>query len=215
MKPLAFVTVAAVLALGKVAPAWAHTEISPSSVPTGRPLFLTLSAANEKSADLTRISLTAPEGLGFGHATREPSGWAVNATTGGLTWTGGAVEHDHFESWGFEIEGADQPGTRSYRVTLGYADGSSDEVEVPITISAGSAATGTTDTTGGTGGTGGTTQGTVGAATESDGGGGEGRANVALAISVVALVAAVTAAVLAARRGRASTSDGPRAGQDW
>jgi hypothetical protein len=198
-------------------PAWAHAEISPSSVPTGKPVFLTLSAANEKSADLTRITLTAPEGLAFGHATREPAGWTAGAAGRALTWTGGTVAHDHFESWGFEIEGADQPGTSSYRVTLGYADGSSEEVEVPLTVTAAESAGGpvTTVPTPTT-----ATPTTAGAlaeppATEPEAGTGQGRANVALAISVVALVAAVAAAVLAARRDGASAPAAPTPAQDW
>jgi uncharacterized protein YcnI len=215
MKPLALLAMASALALATAVPAWAHAEISPSSVPTGKPVFLTLSAANEKSADLTRITLTAPEGLAFGHATREPAGWTAGAAGRALTWTGGTVAHDHFESWGFEIEGADQPGTSSYRVMLGYADGSSEEVEVPLTVTAAESAVGPVTTVPTP-----TTPTTAGGlaeppATEPEAGTGQGRANVALAISVVALVAAVAAAVLAARRDGASAPAAPTPAQDW
>jgi hypothetical protein len=120
------------LVLAVAAPAWAHEEITPKTVQTGKPTFLTLTAANEKKVDLTKITLTAPQGLAFGETTREPAGWSADKTDAQVTWTGSAVKPDKFESWGFEIEGADQPGTIKYKVTLGFADGSSDDVEVDI-----------------------------------------------------------------------------------
>jgi len=189
MKRLVLLSVA-VLALGAAAPAWAHEEINPSSVPTGKPVFFTLSAANEKQVNLTKMTLTAPQGLAFGAATREPAGWTANKTDTVVTWTGGAVKPDQFETWGFEIEGADQPGTLTYKVTLGYADGSTDDVQVPITAHAG------TDTSGRT--------------TSSSGG--QGRANAALAVAIVALLAAVGAGVVAARRGAGIGGGGSGAG---
>ena len=52
----------AVLCVLVAAPAWAHEEISPKIIGTGTPTFFTLSAANEKTSDLTRVVLTAPSG---------------------------------------------------------------------------------------------------------------------------------------------------------
>jgi uncharacterized protein YcnI len=203
MKRFAFLAVAVIALAGTAPAAWAHEEINPSSVPTGKPVFFMLSAANEKQVDLTKITLTAPEGLAFGATTRDPAGWTSNKSDTVITWTGGAVKPDQFEQWGFEIEGADQPGTLDYKVTLGYRDGTSDDVQVPITVVAASA-TGT-------------------AAAAAKGSGGEGRANAALAVAIVALAAAAAAAVVAVRRRGAGGTPGatePAAtttsgAQDW
>jgi hypothetical protein len=122
----------------------AHEEITPASVPTGKPAFLVLSAANEAKVDLVRLILTAPAGLAFGATTREPPGWTVSRTDQLVSWSAGALKPDHFEQWGFEIEGADQPGTLTYRVTLGYADGTSDDASVDLAVTTAAAAPGGT-----------------------------------------------------------------------
>ncbi|HEV7535181.1 MAG TPA: hypothetical protein VGP90_06070, partial [Acidimicrobiia bacterium] len=110
----------------------AHEEINPKTFPTGQPTFFTLTAANEASANLVKIVLHAPPGLAFGETTRTPGGWTVARTDDTITWTGGAVKPDTFEMWGYEIEGADQPGTLPYKVTLAFADGKTDDVEVDV-----------------------------------------------------------------------------------
>src|ERR671922_813126 len=131
------VTAMAALAVAvTAAPAWAHEEINPRTFPSGQPAFLTLTAANEASADLVRIVLRAPAGLAFGEATRSPAGWSATTGDDTITWTGGAVKPHTFESWGFEIEGADQPAALTYKVTLGYAGGKTDEHEVEVTATA-------------------------------------------------------------------------------
>ena len=79
------------LSLAVAGPAWAHEEITPASVPTGTPVFFNLSAANEKQVDLTKVTLTAPAGLGLGPTTKEPAGWARAATSTDIAWTGGAI----------------------------------------------------------------------------------------------------------------------------
>src|ERR1044071_8924419 len=92
------VFVSALAALGVIAtaaPALAHEEINPKTFPTGQPTFLTLTAANEATADLIKIVLRAPAGLGFGEATRSPAGWSAASTDDTITWTGGAVKHDN------------------------------------------------------------------------------------------------------------------------
>jgi uncharacterized protein YcnI len=200
-KPVLFLAVvAAVLAIA--APAFAHEEITPKQFPTGQPTFFTLTAANEKKADLTKITLTSPKGVSFGATTQSPSGWTVNASDSVITWTGGAVKPDTFAQWGYEIDSADQPGTLTYKATLGYSDGSSDDVNVQTTAVAG----GTTATT---------------AATKSGGASGaRTRANIALALGAVALVAALVALTLAARkRGGTGAAAADTAGggqkQDW
>jgi uncharacterized protein YcnI len=124
--------VAAAALLSVASPAMAHEEISPSTFPTGKPAFFTLTAANEKNVDLTKISIAAPEGVPFGTTTRQPSGWTPQKSDTEITWTGGKVAPDSFEQWGFEIEGADQPGALSYKVTMGFADGASEDAEVPV-----------------------------------------------------------------------------------
>lgn len=177
------------------APALAHEEISPANIGTGKPAFFTLSAADETTADLNKITLGAPAGVNFGATTKEPAGWTVNRTDRVITWTGGAIKPNHFEQWGFEIEGADQPGTLSYKVTLGFADGKTDDVTVEVKAAADNAA---------------------GSATSS--GGSSGRANAALGLAVVALVVAVVGVVLANRRRSETTAPAapaPAKAQDW
>jgi uncharacterized protein YcnI len=212
-------TVAAVLAVA--APAFAHEEINPKQFPTGTPTFFTLSAANEKQVDLNKMTLAAPSGVNFGSSTRSPAGWTVNRTDTVITWTGGAVKPDQFDQWGYEIEGADQPGTLTYKVTLGFSDGSSDDVNVQTTA----VAAGTTPTTVASSSGAVTTAATSAttATTEAKSGGGSAartRANIALVLGAIALVAAITALVLAGRkRGGAGPSATAAAGggqkQDW
>ena len=218
------------LVLATAAPAWAHEEINPKTVQTGKPTFLTLTAANEKKVDLTKVTLAAPQGLPFGATTQEPAGWSVDKTEAQLTWTGGAVKPDTFESWGFEIEGADQPGALRYKVTLGFADGSSDDVEVDI--KAQGAATG-----GGAGGgttiAGGSTATTKKArraakkttTTLAPAKASNSRANLGIGLGVAALGLSLVALALAiaarGRRGPGSATAPPAAGaageqrQDW
>ncbi len=215
--------VATLLAVaGVAAPALAHEEINPKTFPTGQPTFFTLSAANEETANLVKIVLRAPAGLVFGSTTRTPTGWSVTRTDDTVTWTGGAVKPDTFDTWGYEIEGADQPGTLAYKVTLSFADGKSDDVEVDVNAVA-PAATGAGGAPGGA-----VTTVTTGATTptteddEAAGGGrsdsGSGTAKAALAVAIAALlVAAGALAVGRRRRGPGATGGGGGAGaaQDW
>ncbi len=222
--------VAALAVVATAAPALAHEEINPRTVPTGQPAFLTLTAANEASVDLLRIVLRAPAGLAFGEATRSPTGWSAAATDDSITWTGGAVKPQTFESWGFEMEGADQPGTLTYRVTLGYAGGKTDEHEVEVTAAApgsGAAAASpaetatTTDTTTSVPPTTGVAAPAAGSVGDSDSG--SGTAKAALAVSIVALLVAAGALAVGARRGSggptpnrtSGSGTAPGAAQDW
>ena len=221
--------VAALAAVATAAPALAHEEINPKTVPTGQPAFLTLTAANEASVDLVRIVLRAPAGLAFGEATRSPAGWSAAGTDDSITWTGGAVKPHTFESWGFEIEGADQPGTLTYKVTLGYAGGKTDDHEVEVTAAAqGAGGVGTAASPAGTAGTATTTSvppKTAAAAPAGSGGdsdSGSGTAKAALAVSIVALLVAAGALAAGARRGggaipnrTSDTGSAPGAAQDW
>jgi uncharacterized protein YcnI len=175
------------------APALAHEEISPSTLAVGKPVFLTLTAANEKSANLTKVTLNAPQGVDFGAATLAPSGWSTAKTATTITWTGGAVASNTFESWGFEIEGADQPGALTYTVKLAYADGTNEDATVLVTATTAAKASGASSS-------------------------GSGRANLALGLGVIALVAAAVALALASRRPALTTSAAEPAktvGQDW
>ncbi|MGH9222525.1 MAG: hypothetical protein ACRD2W_01705 [Acidimicrobiales bacterium] len=219
---LVLAAVALVLVAG-AAPAWAHEEISPSSVPTGRPAYLVLSVANEKRVDLTKVTVTAPTGGLFGHATRDPGGWTSTLSHTVITWTGGAVKPSRFEQFGFDIEQFGQPGAFVYKVNLAYTDGSTSDVDVPVVaVTDGSApAVGTPATTvaGGTATTvaeheeGG--EEAAGAARDSKG---ESRANLALGLSVFALLAAIGAFFAGRRSAPAPGSTSgtkPAGGQDW
>ena len=113
-------------------PALAHEEITPTSVQTGTPTFLTLAAANEGDAPITKVQVTFPDGAEVGETTRSPAGWKVSRTEAGFSWTGGTVAPETFEQWGFELEGVDQPGTLTFTVSL-TAGGDSEQVRVPVT----------------------------------------------------------------------------------
>ena len=222
--------VAAVAALA--APAFAHEEITPKTIPTGQPAFLSLTSANEASSDLVKIVLKAPANVGLGEATRSPAGWS--ATVGGntATWTGGALKPATFETFGFEVEGPDQPGTLTFTVTSSFANGRTDEHEVEIAAAAPGAGGGSTPPTAATA-TSATTATTVAptspttatAAGDADGDadgasdGASGTARAALAVSIVALVLAAGALATGARGRRRSGSPGgdstPGAAQDW
>lgn len=143
---LAIGTAAAVLAMAS--PAMAHDEITPSTFPTGKPTFLTLTVANEKKVDLTKVTVGAPPGVPFGTSTRQTAGWAPQRVDTQITWTGGKVTPDNFEQWGFEIEGAGQPGALRYTVTMGFADGAAASADVEVTaVAPGAGAPATTVTT--------------------------------------------------------------------
>jgi hypothetical protein len=165
-------------------PAWAHEEISPSTFPVSKPAFLTITAANEKQVRLTKLTVTAPQGLDFGGTTHNPAGWTSTRTDTAVTWTGGALDPDRFESFGFEIEGADRPGTLTYKATLGYADGSSEDATVPVTAVAAGAS------------------GSAAASSGSGSDSGSGRANVALGLAAAALALAVASLARGRERGR-------------
>ena len=212
---------AAAVVAGLAAPAFAHEEINPRSFPTGQPTFFTLTAANESKANLVKIVLKAPAGTPFGETTRSPAGWTVVATDDTITWTGGAVKPDNFDTWGYEIDSADQPGTLAYKVTLGFADGRSDDVEVDVTATG---ATGSGAAAGASSTTVTTAAAPAGSAAGGTGGGSDdGKAKAALALSIVALLVAAVALARGARRRSAPAADGggaggaagDGAGQDW
>ena len=191
------------------APAFAHEEINPKTFPTGQATFFTLTAANEEKVNLVKIVLHAPAGVAFGETTRSPAGWTVNHTDDLITWSGGAVKPDTFDTWGYEIDSADQPGTLAYKVTLGFADGKTDDVEVDVNATApGSGATPAAPAT----------TVTTAAAGAAKAGSGDGTARAALAISILALLAAAGALVVGSRNRppRAAGSGGATgAAQDW
>lgn len=203
-------------------PAGAHEEISPATIPTGRPVFLLLSAANESKADLVRITLGAPAGTPFGATTREPQGWTADVSETSITWTGGAVKPDRFEQWGFEIEGADQPGALSYKASLGFADGTTTSAEVVVNATSPDAgavpppsAAATTSSTAVTATNPG--PGTAESAPTRDRTA-RGRANLAVALGAVAVLVALGAAFARPRRRSPASAVGaaPAAGgQDW
>jgi hypothetical protein len=220
------VAVTVVAAVGTLAaPAFAHEEINPKTFPTGQPTFFTLTAANEEKVDLVNIVLHAPAGVAFGETTRSPAGWSVNRTDDTITWKGGAVKPDTFETWGYEIEGADQPGTLAYKVTLGFADGKTDDVEVDVNATAPGAtgaaggATPVTSATTVTTAAGGGTKAESTSSGGKGGGSGDGTAKAALAISILALLAAAGALAVGSRNRppRAPSGSGGAAGaaQDW
>ncbi|MDQ1492477.1 MAG: hypothetical protein QOJ23_4991 [Actinomycetota bacterium] len=218
---LVVAVVAAAAVVAQAAAASAHEEISPKTFPTGQPTFFTLTAANEETVNLVKIVLHAPTGVAFGTTTRSPAAWSVTRTDDTITWTGGAVKPNTFETWGYEIEGADQPGTLAYKVTLGFADAKTDDVEVDVNaVAPGSAGapSATTVTTGAA-----APAAAAPADSEDRGGdsdsGASGQAKAALAVAIVALLVAAGALAVGGRRrrdpGRAGGGGGAGATQDW
>ena len=217
-----FPLVAAVASLAiaaAAAPALAHEEISPQTITVGQAAYLSLTVANEKEVNLVKVKLEAPQSVEFGTALEGKDEWATTRSSFRMTWDG-TVEPGHFETFRYEIEGADQPGTLAYKVTLSYSDGTTEEHEVDVTAVAGSGATATT------GATATSAPPTTAAAPADSGGGsdsGSGTAKAALGISIVALLLAAGALAAGARRGGAGpdpnpTSGGgaaPGAAQDW
>ena len=130
LRPVVVAALVGAAIAGWAAPARAHEEIAPKAFPVGQSVFLTLSTANESSTDVVRIVLRAPAGLALGAATRSPTGWAAAVSGNTITWTGGALKPGTFETFGFETEGADQPGRFTYTVTstcLLYTSDAADE----------------------------------------------------------------------------------------
>jgi opacity protein-like surface antigen len=215
---LSILVAAAALAMVAAPAAWAHEEINPSSFPTGRPVFFLLNAANEQKVDLTKITIAAPQNLPFGGTTKQPAGWSADKSDTTITYSGPGIKPDSWDQWGFEIDAADQPGNFVYKVTLGFADGTTDDVSVPVTAvlpAAGAVGQGVSETAT-------TAKGkpepTV--ATTIAGGkpkpGGSGRANAALGLGAAAVVLSLIGIALAARRGSGTAGTGtPAAEQDF
>ena len=178
-------TLVAAMLLLAAAPAWAHEEITPVRFKTQTPTFFTLSTANEKKIDMNKVVVKAPSGVAFGETTRSPAGWSVDRKDDVITWSGGAVKPDDFEQCGFEIDGVDKASSVSWRVTLGFADGSTDaDVEVV-----------------------GQAVNDLGASSGAGSGSGSGRAAVAIVIGIVALLAGIVALLRSGGGGSDGTAD--------
>ena len=204
----AVVLAAALLALSLGAgPALAHEEITPTTIQTGTPTFLTLAAANEKEAPITKVEVTFPDGAEVGETTRTPAGWKASRTESGVAWTGGKVAPETFEQWGFELEGADQPGTLTFTVTL-TAGGETEQVRVPVTAAAKGAGTAPAAPA--------TTAAAL-ASADTNSSGAEGRATLALWLAVGGLLLGVAALIITlTRRGGAQPpTSTPAAPQDF
>jgi hypothetical protein len=188
--PLGVVVLLTVLCGLVAGPARGHEEITPATFAVGRPVFLTLTAANDRPVALTKVTLDAPPGTPFGQATRAPAGWVASRTDTAVTWAGGTVEPGRFESFGVETEGAEQPGTLTFTATLGYGDGTSEDVAVEVTATA------------------------AGPALPGSRGPAEGRTNLAVGLGASALAVALLGLVLVLRR-RGAEDPLAAAEQDW
>jgi len=204
----AVVLAAALLALSLGAgPALAHEEITPTSIQTGTPTFLTLAAANEGEAPITKVEVIFPDGAEVGETTRSPAGWKASRTESGVAWTGGKVAPETFEQWGFELEGADQPGTLTFTVTLTAGD-ESEQVRVPITAAAKGA--GTTPAAP-------STTSAALASADADASSSQGRATLAVWLAIGGLLLGLAALIVAVgrRRGDQASTSTPAAPQDF
>jgi hypothetical protein len=133
---------AAFVALSAAAvPAYAHDEINPKRITVGEPAFLSLTAANEQPTALTDVIVTAPEGVELGETTRPPAGWTAKVEGHSVTFASGRVPAHQFETFGFEVEGVDQPGALDFTVALRFSDGETERATVEVTAVAGDAVT--------------------------------------------------------------------------
>ena len=208
-RKFAIALAAATLTLG-AGPALAHEEITPTSLQTGTPTFLTLAAANEKEQPITKVQVSFPAGAEVGETTRSPAGWKVSRTGSAVVWTGGKVAPETFEQWGFELEGADQPGTLTFTVSL-TAGGESEQVRVPVAVvakGAGSARSATAASP--------TTAATV-ASADTDSSSAQGRATLAVWLATGGLLLGLVALVvaIARRRGDPASTARPATPQDF
>ena len=191
-------------------PAWAHEEIIPPTIPTGKANFVILQVANEARGEMSRLSLTAPENVNFGDATRQPAGWTAEKSEKVITWTGGALAPGAFDAWGVELEAVDQPGPLRFRVASSSGGGSPSTSTVEIAA----VAPGTTPTTAAvvsvttTGNARSMTTTDTAAAGTTAGGddSGSSRANLALVVGALALALALVA-LAAALRGRGGVEE--------
>jgi hypothetical protein len=187
-----FATVLAVTAavLVPAAPAFAHNEINPSTITVNKPTYLTLNAPNEGKADLVKVSITVPKGLPLGSLTRQPDGWTVEGDETTKTWSGGTVAPDEFAQFGFETDGAPQPGDFTVKVAETFSDGSTDGGDVVVSAAAPTAAA---------------------AAPKDD----DGAATAALVVGIVAAVLALAGIGLAVSKGKSSAGAPGGAKESW
>ena len=120
------------LIVAVASPALAHEEITPNTVTVGAPTFMTIAAANEQKVALTKLEVRAPKGISIG-LTRAPNGWTAESGATQATFTG-RLAPEHFEQFGFEIEGADQPGTAAFTAVLTFAGAKTETVTIPVTV---------------------------------------------------------------------------------
>jgi uncharacterized protein YcnI len=220
LRSMLVAAIGAIAVLAAAAPALAHEEISPNTLTVGQPAYVSLTVANEKDVKLVKIQLEAPKTVEFGTLLEGKDGWATTRSSFRMTWDG-TVKPENFESFRYEIEGPDQAGTLTYKITLSYADGTSEEHEVDVTAVAAGAGTGTSATTVTTATP--TSGPPTTAAAPADSGSGSdgdsGTAKAALAVSIVALLVAAGALAVGARRSGANRASGggaePGAAQDW
>ena len=111
-------------------------------------MFFLVNAANEQRTDLVKLTITAPQNLPLGVTTKAPTGWTADKSDTAITFSGPGIKPDNWDQWGFEIDSADQPGTYTYKITLSFADGSKDDVSVPVHAVVSTAAAGAKSTSG-------------------------------------------------------------------
>lgn len=198
---LTTLAMAGVLAALVAPAAWAHEEINPSTFVTGRPVFFLVNAANEQKVDLVKLTITAPQNLAFGGTTKQPSGWTADKSDTAITYSGPGIKPDNWDQWGFEIDSADQPGTFTYKITLGFSDGTTDDVSVPVQAvlpAAGHVGQGVSETASTEKGKPEETVATTIAGKSKSGGGN--KANVALGLGAGALAVSLIALAVSTRR---------------
>ncbi|MDQ1709907.1 MAG: hypothetical protein QOG49_1292 [Frankiaceae bacterium] len=219
------------LVVGVASPALAHEEITPNTVTVGTPTFMTITAANEQKVPLTKLEVKAPDGVSLG-LTHAPNGWTAQSDATHATFTG-RLAPEHFEQFGFEIEGADQPGAAAFTAVLTFAGAPADTVTIPVTVVAGGStvatpsaapsasapapsASVTASVTASVEPTASSTPSTAPAAAQLSGPArASTRDNRALAVAIVALLAALAALALAVLRRGPGPAAGAGRAQDW
>jgi uncharacterized protein YcnI len=180
---------AALGALVAVAPAAAHSHLSPPVILAGESQVITVSVPTEKAdAQTTRVEVTPPPGFRIGGFTPSP-GWnrEVEQTGAGedalitkVTWDGGKVPADEAATFQF-LGSADSTDTYAFAVRQTYSDGTVEDWSGPEDSDTPAPTIEVTDSLGG-------------------GGGSSTLAVIALIVGVLALAAAIAALVAGSGR---------------
>jgi len=120
---------AVVLLVLLAAPAYAHVEATPESVPAGEGAAITFRVPNETTdADTTSVEIFLPEGAKFEFVNVKPlAGWTHTETTSGesvtaVKWSGGKIAPGEYEEFSLSL-GPVAAGSLVFKTLQTYDNG--------------------------------------------------------------------------------------------